>query len=81
MYGNPTSSLLNNLMLVVRFLNSGVLLRLELAVRLLYLRCEAEIKTSSCSGHQVSQSAEVVSSSGEGEQPPRFGDPSQLHFR
>ena len=51
---NPTSSLLNNLMLVLRFLNSGVLLRLELAVRLLYLQCEAEIKTSSCSGRQVS---------------------------
>src|SRR6266404_1239183 len=34
----------------------------------------------SCSGHQVSQSAEVVSGSGEGKQPPNLLDPSQLHF-
>ncbi len=34
----------------------------------------------SCPGHQVSQSAEVVSGSGEGEQPRNLVDPSQLHF-
>src|SRR6266849_5064315 len=32
----------------------------------------------SCSGHQVSQSAEVVSGPREGKQPPNFVDPSQL---
>src|SRR5580700_4913422 len=34
----------------------------------------------SCFRYQVSQSAEVVSSAGKGEQPPNLVDPSQLHF-
>src|ERR1700758_3299815 len=34
----------------------------------------------SCFRHQVSQSAEVVSSPGESKQPPNLVDPSQLHF-
>jgi len=34
----------------------------------------------SCSGHQGSQSAQVVGGSGEGKQPPHLVDPSQLHF-
>src|ERR1019366_4384143 len=34
----------------------------------------------SCSGHQGSQSAQVVGGSGEGKQPPHLVDSSQLHF-
>ena len=36
--------------------------------------------SGSGSGHEVSQAAEVVSSPGEGKQPPDLLDPSQLHF-
>jgi hypothetical protein len=40
----------------------------------------ADRHSVSCSGHQASQSAQVVSSSGEGKQPPNLLDRSQLHF-
>jgi hypothetical protein len=45
-----------------------------------YLLSMADRHSVSCSGHQVSQSAQVVSSSGEGKQPANLLDPSQLHF-
>src|SRR5216684_1285745 len=67
--------------LVFRFLNSGYCCVLKWRFTLFYLTLRDRNQISaSCSGHQVSQSAEVVSSSGEGKQPPHFVDSSQLHF-
>ena len=76
-----TSSLLNNLVfLVFRYRNSGFLTAAwALQVARDTLRDRKEYPPS-CSGHQVSQSTQVVSSSGEGKQPPDLLDPSQLHF-
>ena len=75
------SSLLNNWVFEFFVLNFELWLSCEGVLWVVLSTERARIETSvSCSGHQVSQSAEVVGSSGEGKQPPDLVDPSQLHF-
>jgi hypothetical protein len=60
-----------------RYLISGYRCAGKEPFRLLYLLSRPNRTSGSCSGHQVSQSTEIVSSPGEGEQPPHLVDKVQ----
>jgi len=75
------NSLLKNLVFQVFFVLSFEFLLSCKGVVLIFLSTEpARRSYVSRSGHQVSQSAQVVGSSGEDKQPPYLLDSSQLHF-
>ncbi len=78
----PTiSSLLNNLVFEALLVSSFEFwLSCEGVVWVVLSTEPAHPRHVSCSGHQVSQSAQIVGGPGEGEQPPDLVDPSQLHF-